>query len=79
MTLRQRFLELQAALNAHQALWRPSPFYIRRPDWFGHWPELADAALRLDEDTLTRLRRPGGIAGLARSTATRRRTSGRPV
>lgn len=55
MPLRQRFLELQAALNTHQALWRPSPFYIRHPDWFGQWPELADAALRLDEDTLTRL------------------------
>lgn len=55
MTLRRRFLELQSALNAHQPLWRASPFYVRRPDWCRQWPELADAALRLDDDSLARL------------------------
>lgn len=55
MTLRQHFLELQLALNSHQALWQASPFYVRRPEWCAQLPELADAALRLDDDTLARL------------------------
>ena len=52
MNLRQRFLELQSVLNAHQALWRPSPFYVRRPEWCAQWPALAEAVLGLDESTL---------------------------
>lgn len=55
MNHRERFLELQSVLNAHQAFWRPAPFYVRRPDWCAHWPALADAVLGLDDATLERL------------------------
>jgi hypothetical protein len=55
MPLRQRFLELQAALNTHQPLWRASPFYERRPPWCAQWPTLAEAALQLDDSTLEHL------------------------
>ncbi|NMG73552.1 methyltransferase [Aromatoleum diolicum] len=54
MTHRERFLELQSVLDAHQALWRPSPFRERRPDWCDHWPALAEAVLGLDEFALER-------------------------
>ncbi|WP_084678603.1 methyltransferase [Actinopolymorpha alba] len=52
---RQRLLELQAALDAHQTLWRPSPFHVRRPDWCADQPELAEAVLGLDDRTLEKL------------------------
>lgn len=55
MKLRQRFLALQSALNAHQPLWRASPFYERRPAWCARWPALAEAALALDEASLEHL------------------------
>ncbi len=54
MNHRERFLELQSALKAHQALWRPSPFYMRRPPWCEAWPQLAEAALGLDDEALER-------------------------
>ncbi|GAB3410532.1 class I SAM-dependent methyltransferase [Flindersiella endophytica] len=47
--------KLHSALDAHQAIWRPAPFHLRRPGWCADWPELADAVLRLDEQTLDRL------------------------
>lgn len=52
MNHRERFLELQSVLNAHQMLWRPSPFYVHRPEWCAHWPDLAEAILGLDDPTL---------------------------
>ena len=52
MNPRERFLELQSALNEHQALWRPSPFHMRRPDWGDERPALAEAVLGLDALTL---------------------------
>ena len=52
MNLRQRFLALQSALDSHQALWRAAPFYQRRPAWCEAWPDLAEAALGLDEQRL---------------------------
>jgi hypothetical protein len=55
MTLHQRFLALQSVLNAHQPLWRASPFYERRPPWCAQWPTLAEAALQLDDSTLEHL------------------------
>lgn len=54
MNHRERFLELQAALKAHEALWRPSPFYMRRPPWCEAWPALAEAALALGDEALER-------------------------
>ncbi|MBL8435598.1 MAG: methyltransferase [Zoogloea sp.] len=54
MNHRERFLELQAALKTHEALWRPSPFYMRRPPWCEAWPALAEAALALGDDALER-------------------------
>lgn len=47
--------KLHAALDAHQAIWRPAPFYVHRPGWCDDWPELAHAVLRLDDQTLDRL------------------------
>lgn len=47
--------KLHSALSAHEAIWRPAPFHVRRPDWCTTWPELADAVLRLDDGTLDRL------------------------
>jgi hypothetical protein len=47
--------KLHSALNAHQAIWRPAPFHVRRPGWCADWPELADAVLGLDEQALDRL------------------------
>jgi hypothetical protein len=55
MNHRERFLELQSALKAHEALWRPSPFYMRRPPWCEAWPALAAAALALDDVALEHL------------------------
>ena len=52
MNNRERFLELQSVLTAHEALWRPLPFYVRRPDWCAHWPALTDDILGLDEALL---------------------------
>lgn len=52
---RQRLLQLQTALDAHQALWRPSPFRVHRPDWCAARPELTEAVLGLDDGTLARL------------------------
>ena len=52
MKHRERFLELQSALQAHEALWRPSPFYMRRPPWCEAWPDLAAAVLALDDAML---------------------------
>lgn len=54
MKHRERFLELQSVLQAHQALWRPSPFHVRRPGWCEQWPALAEAALELDESEVER-------------------------
>jgi len=51
-TNRERLMELQAVLEAHQALWRASPFRIRRPQWCEQHPALAEAVLGLDEATL---------------------------
>lgn len=55
MNHRQRLLELQAVLQAHEAFWRPSPFQVRRPAWSDTHPALANAVLGLDEATLERL------------------------
>jgi hypothetical protein len=55
MNHRERLLELQSALDAHQALWRPSPFHVRRPAWCDHWPALAEAVSGLDPSALERL------------------------
>jgi len=55
MNHRERFLELQSVLLGHQALWRPSPFHVREPDWCDHWPALADAVQALDAGTLEEL------------------------
>lgn len=52
MKHRERFLELQSVLKAHQALWRPAPFHVRRPDWCDRRPALAEAVLGLDESML---------------------------
>lgn len=52
MDHRQRLLELQSVLLAHEAFWRPSPFHVRRPAWTEALPALADAVLGLDDATL---------------------------
>ncbi|MEQ4203967.1 hypothetical protein [Actinopolymorpha sp. B9G3] len=52
---RRRLGELQAALEAHQAYWHPSPFHVRRPDWCVARPELADAVLGIDSLTVETL------------------------
>ncbi|MEQ7008997.1 methyltransferase [Actinopolymorpha sp. B17G11] len=52
---RRRLGELQAALEAHQAYWHPSPFHVRRPDWCAARPELADAVLGIDSLTVETL------------------------
>ncbi|MCK9985160.1 MAG: hypothetical protein AzoDbin1_01632 [Azoarcus sp.] len=54
MNHRERLLELQSELHAHEAFWRPSPFQVRRPAWCETQPALADAVLGLDEATLER-------------------------
>lgn len=48
MSLRARFTELQALLAEHEALWRPSPFHVRRPAWRERWPALAATVDSLD-------------------------------
>lgn len=52
---RQRLLELQSVLQAHETFWRPSPFHVERPAWTEAQPALADAVLGLDDATLERL------------------------
>lgn len=54
MNHRERFLELQSLLAAHQALWRPAPFRVRRPGWCDERPALAEAVLGLDAASLGR-------------------------
>ncbi len=54
MSLRDRFLALQDILAAHESVWRPAPFRVRRPDWCADRPALADAALALDDATVER-------------------------
>ena len=55
MNHRERFLELQSVLKGHQALWRPAPFHVRRPDWCDDWPAMAQAVCGLDAFMLDRL------------------------
>ncbi len=47
LPLAERFRRLEALLAAHDDLWRPSPFHIRRPDWCERHPALAHAVLAL--------------------------------
>jgi len=54
MNHRERFLELQALLTAHETWWRPAPFRVRRPDWCDERPALAEAVLALDAAALAR-------------------------
>lgn len=54
MKHRERFLELQSLLAAHDALWRPAPFRVRRPGWCDERPALAEAVLGLDAAALGR-------------------------
>lgn len=55
MDLRRQFLDLQSLLHAHEALWRPSPFHVRRPAWCERWPALAEAVAALDDAALEAL------------------------
>jgi hypothetical protein len=55
MNHRERFLELQSVLKRHQALWRPAPFHVRRPDWCDDWPAMAEAVCGLDAFMLDKL------------------------
>ncbi|MBS0512970.1 MAG: methyltransferase [Proteobacteria bacterium] len=55
MTHLARFSALQALLASHEALWRPSPFHVRWPDWRRHWPTLAAAVDALDAATVEAL------------------------
>jgi hypothetical protein len=54
MNHRERLLELQSVLHAHEAFWRPSVFHVQRPAWCAHATELAEAVLGLDDATLDR-------------------------
>ncbi len=54
MNHRERFLELQSLLAAHEALWRPAPFRVRRPGWCDERSALAEAVLALDSAALAR-------------------------
>jgi hypothetical protein len=49
MNHRDRFLELQALLTAHEALWRPPAFQADLPPWCAERPALTAALLTLDE------------------------------
>ncbi|MBW7862010.1 MAG: methyltransferase [Rhodocyclaceae bacterium] len=55
MSLRERFLTLQSLLAAHEALWRPAPFRVARPEWCKAFPALREAALGLDDATVDHL------------------------
>lgn len=55
MNHRERFLELQALLASHEALWRPPAFQADLPAWCADRPALASALLALDEAGLERL------------------------
>lgn len=46
---------LDAALAAHEGLWRPAPFHHRRPGWCDHYPVLAAHLLRLTREEVERL------------------------
>lgn len=56
VTYLARFSALQSLLAEHDALWRPSPFHVRRPDWRGQWPALATAIDALDATEVEALR-----------------------
>ena len=55
MNHRDRFLELQALLASHEALWRPPAFQASLPPWCADRPALAAELRALDEATLERL------------------------
>lgn len=55
MNHRDRFLELQALLASHEALWRPPAFQAGLPPWCAERPALAAELRALDEATLERL------------------------
>ena len=55
MNHRERFLELQALLASHDALWRPPAFQAGLPPWCFERPALAAELRALDEATLEQL------------------------
>jgi len=55
VSLRRRFHALQTLLAAHDALWRPAPFHVRRPAWRAQRPGLAAAIDALDEAAIEAL------------------------
>lgn len=55
MNHRERFLELQALLASHEALWRPPAFQAGLPAWWADRPALASALRGLDEAGLEQL------------------------
>jgi hypothetical protein len=78
MNHRVRFLELQALLASHEALWRPPAFQAGLPPWCAERPALTAALRALDEAALEELVRDPDAAvrwltpqlpALTRSTA----------
>ena len=55
MNLRARFLDLQSLLTRLDALWRPAPFHVARPQWCAQWPGLAAALEALDDQHVEQL------------------------
>lgn len=54
--LHERFLALQALLQAHRAFWTPSPFHQELPQWCLDRPQLAHQVLALDAASVDRYR-----------------------
>lgn len=55
-----RYLALQEILGRHESFWRPAPFHIGWPDWYGQYPEWAAEALQLTDTEVERLNADNG-------------------